>query len=153
VAYRPISGADDPAATPEGEILSPDLEVDWMRLGEVFLESDRPSMPRTPARPGVYRFTLALAETDVVVYVGESDNLQRRTSGYHNPGSTQPTNRRINARIVETIRAGGSVELAISTLALLDRDALDLASRPARLLVENALLVHLGLKGAKVENL
>lgn len=153
LAYRSMSTDTEIRDGNESQSVSPDLQVDWQRLGAVTLEGDEPVIPSPPPVPGVYRFTLVVTGADATAYVGESDNLAKRMIGYRRPGPTQDTNQRIQARIIETIRSDGSVELAVATRALLDGRPLNFGHKPARLLVENALLVHLAIQGAKVENL
>lgn len=87
----------------------------------------------------------------VGVYIGESDNVSRRMENYRNPGPTQPTNQRMHARIREVLDAGGSTTLTVSLDAMIDEQALDLATRPARLLAENAALVHAERRGEPVK--
>ena len=40
----------------------------------------------------LYRFRLDGVAQSISTYIGESDNLQRRSSGYRNPGPSQKTN-------------------------------------------------------------
>lgn len=152
VAFRPLVDEGDTRA--EGQEITPDLRVEWARVGPILAEGGRPQFPSVRSVPGVYRFSLVVAGTDdATIYVGETDNLRQRMNGYRNPGPTQSTNVRIHHRILETISQGGSAEMAISTRAVLDGTELDLGLRSARRLVENALLVDLNVHGATVENL
>ncbi|MHB1783343.1 MAG: GIY-YIG nuclease family protein [Acidimicrobiales bacterium] len=114
----------------------------------------RLGFPALPSVPGVYRFTLVppVGSTSTV-YVGESNNLARRMSNYRSPGPTQPTNQRMNARMLGVLRAGGSVESAVVLVASLDGSTLDFGSAIARRLAENAILIDLSRTGHRVENL
>lgn len=76
-----------------------------------------------PASPGIHRFTL-ITDTGRSFYVGESDRLARRMGNYRNPGPTQPTNQRMNAKMVRVIGAGGSVDVAVILEAQLSGEPL-----------------------------
>ncbi len=106
-----------------------------------------------PSSPAVYRFTLGYLTGHERHYVGESDNLARRMGNYRHPGPTQPTNQRLHKRVVDTISGGAQVQLAAVLTAELDGEALDLRSKAARRLVENAALLRLTLDGVETENL
>lgn len=140
---------------PTGEAVTTTVRFAWSAAGSVLLDStSKPAMPKLPARPGIYRFTLRDDEDEIVgVYIGESDNLARRMGNYRNPGSGQPTNQRVNQRILVTLEHGGSVELAVAVEVTADGEDLDLARRPARLLAENLALIQANQAAVPVENL
>lgn len=87
------------------------------------------------------------------VYIGESDNLARRMGNYRNPGPTQPTNERLQARMLETLAGGGKASVSVALAATVDGATLDLTVRHARLLAENAALIRAGQQGHRAENL
>jgi hypothetical protein len=60
---------------------------------------------------------------------------------------------RINSVLRELLEGGGEISVAVVLVATLDGVALDLARKPARLVVENTALLHLAAQGAVVENL
>lgn len=86
------------------------------------------------------------------VYVGETDNLQRRLAYYRNPGPTQATNQRLHTRMVEHLQAGGRVELAVTTEVESGGRAMDLREKAARLRAEREVLTQLVRRGVPVEN-
>lgn len=55
------------------------------------------------------------------VYVGQADNLKRRTAGYESPGPTQMTNIRLHSYLHERLRAKQSVELRVLSPLHLNR--------------------------------
>ncbi len=144
-----------PTLAPTGETVEASVRFGWFAAGPVIVDaSGKPRFPSVPARPGVYRFSLADADgSPLGIYIGESDNLLRRMGNYRNPGTTQPTNQRMNARFLDVLRNGGAVSVAIAVEATVDGETLDLAARPARLLAENAALVRAHQSGQSVENL
>lgn len=109
------------------------------------------------SEPCVYRLTFR--PSPAVVYFGETDNARRRAGNYRTPGASQQTSVRINRKLVEHLTQRGAVDLAIVTSAQMWRNAddpeqLDLSSKAARLLVENAALVaHQFADGCEVLNL
>lgn len=140
---------------PTGQKVSATLAFEWLEAGKVRLDgSGKLAFPGMPARPGVYRFNLCdTPSATPALYIGESDNLARRMGNYRNPGPTQPTNQRLNTRIIEVIQAGGVVAVWMSTSVAVDGQSLDLSSKPARLLAENAALVRAAQEGLDAENL
>lgn len=138
-----------------GEIVEASVRFGWVDAGPVVVDaSGKPKFPSVPARPGVYRFLLDDSEgAPVGVYIGESDNLARRMGHYRNPGPTQPTNQRINARFLDVLGHGGSVTIAVALEVTVDGATLDLAAKPALLLAENAALIRAHQAGMSIENL
>jgi hypothetical protein len=153
-ARAPRPGAA-PTLTATGETVEASVRFEWLAAGHVVVDaSGKPMFPSVPARPGVYRFALANSDgSSLGIYIGESDNLLRRMGNYRNPGPTQPTNQRMNARFIEVLREDGLVAVAIAVEVTVDGDTLDLAAKPARLLAENAALVRAHQAGLLVENL
>ena len=88
------------------------------------------------------------------MYVGESDNLQRRASHYRNPGAAQQTNIRLDAMLRSHLEGGGIVALDVITEAFVAvavgtaAVSLDLRAATARRLAENAAVVGIALAGA-----
>ncbi len=121
----------------------------WRRFGTVALDSvGKLAFPGPlPARPGLYRFTLANQAGRDRIYIGESDNLRRRLgTNYRNPGPRQQTSRRVNAFLVEHLRGGAEVVLDIADGATLLGNGivtadLDLSRKAGRLFAESAALV------------
>lgn len=116
----------------------------WREIGEVHLGADgKLSMPDPGVSPGIYRFRLAVDDAPSV-YIGESDDLRRRFGHYRNPGPSQRTNVRMNDRMRARLAAGGAVQVAVVTEALLwvaeCVEPLDLRQRASRLLLEEHLI-------------
>jgi hypothetical protein len=143
-----------PDLIPTGESYRGEVAYSWLGAGEATLVNGRLITPALGVGPGVYRFILVEPEGQVrSYYIGESDNLFQRMNGYRNPGSLQPTNKRINSILRELIEDGGTAPVSVILGATLDGEPLDLARKPARLVVENTALLHLATQGAAVENL
>lgn len=156
----------EPPEVPERPAVGAPVDVrvhlQWRAAGEVTLDHQgRPAFGRLEAVPGLYRmdFIDASAEGRPRVYIGESDNLRRRLStNYRNPGSSQQTSLRINRLLRDHLGRGGTVKLRIATDVDAEIDGvgalLDLTSKAARLLAENAALVSADHEGASdIENL
>lgn len=147
-----------PQDSPTGKVateehLSSSVEATWSTHGTISLTKDKLVFPVFPPVPGIYRFSLTPSRGPLTVYVGETTNLNTRMSHYRNPGPTQLTNQRINARLKETVTNSGSVLVDAITAATVSGRRLDLASRAARRLVESLALVELGHVGRPLENL
>lgn len=131
----------------------------WHEVGDVVIDDQgKLAFPMLARRPGIYRIVITEFDGPARLYIGEADNLQRRFAHYRSPGPSQRTNQRINALLVGVLEAGGTVTISTATEARLatddNEDALDLAGKPSRLLVENAALVQATLAGVyRIENL
>lgn len=91
------------------------LSADWVHIGELTLSHEgKLIFPEVPKEAGVYRLRLSKAETSLC-YIGESANLHGRFGFYRNPGSTQATNLRLNALMVEHLENGGVICLDLIT--------------------------------------
>jgi len=120
------------------------VHFEWQRAGDVGFDG-RPVFTSLPARPGLYRFTFEAPGRAPRVYIGETDNLERRARNYRTPGASQRTNVRMNEELVDAIRAGSRVSCAILTEASISLDGgasriLDLSRKTGRLIVENAAM-------------
>lgn len=139
--------------TPTGEVVDAAVRFEWREAGCLTMEGGRPKAPRVPAVPGIYRFSFVTRDGRTAsVYVGETDNLQRRMAHYRNPGPTQTTNQRLHARMVEHMEDGGRVELAVTTEVTSDGQVLDLRQKAARLLTEREVVAQLVRRGVAIEN-
>lgn len=121
------------------------VEFEWQPVGEIRLEGTRPVFPLLPAVPGLYRFSFDPASGQRRVYIGETDNLRRRTQHYRTPGATEPTNLRMNRELVDAISVGTRISYSTITTATISIDdraprALGLARKTSRLIVENAAM-------------
>jgi hypothetical protein len=130
------------------------VRMRWYRPAAVTLGGDgRLLFPLLPHSPGIYRLTLADApgQARSQVYVGESEDLRRRTGHYRRPGPTQQTSLRINALLQEHLQQGGSVTLAVATSATVTAGGtaqdLSLGRKTARVLAEHAALAMIYLDG------
>lgn len=91
------------------------LSADWVAVGEITLsQEDFLAFPKAPAKAGVYRFRFS-REKKHRCYIGESANLRGRFSFYRRPGSTQATNLRLNALMIEHLSEGGKIEVDLIT--------------------------------------
>jgi hypothetical protein len=133
------------------------VEFEYQRAGDVTMAKDGTLLfPSLPAIPGMYRFRLLGPSEAISTYIGESDNLRRRSAHYRNPGPTQKTNLRMQAQLRTHFERGGTVEFSMVTTATLavGRDAmpLNLSLTAHRRLLENAALVS-NPKAESLENL
>jgi hypothetical protein len=130
------------------------VEFDWSSAGEITLQDGRPTFPRLPEGPGLYRFTFEGGDQARAVYIGESDGLRRRAQHYRTPGATQRTNLRMNKEIVEALAGGFVVTVATITSASVAIDGnasrpVDLSRKTSRQIVENAAMAEvIGLREA-----
>jgi hypothetical protein len=129
----------------------------WREVGEVRLGPDGKLLRPAPGPgPGIYRFRLTGGGARGL-YIGESEDMGRRFGQYRNPEASQRTNIRMNERMRALVAAGGIVEVAVVTEAVLRvaecHELLDLAHRTGRRLVEEHLLAEAREAGAEtVEN-
>lgn len=133
------------------------IDFNFEVVGDVSIGAEaKLRFPPLPTAPGVYRFRLIGLPDSVSTYIGETDNLRRRSYHYRNPGPTQQTNIRMQLRIRNHLDRGGRVEFATATRATLmvgeESVPLDLSQKSHRLLLENAGLVS-NPKGEAIENL
>ncbi len=133
------------------------VEYAWRHVGEVTADDGRLLWPAMPRGAGVYRFTLEL-DSRSRYYVGETDNYRRRFSHYANPGPTQTTNIKMNARLLHLLtRAGGAARVDIAVNVQLFRDGSPIGSSVlpdvfVRRLLENAALVETAATGGEIIN-
>lgn len=77
------------------------VRLQWKPIGRVEMDvSGKLRFPVATSGPGLYRFTI----DDSQVYVGESENVQRRFQHYRTPGPSQQTNIRMNRIFSEALR-------------------------------------------------
>lgn len=150
----PEGGRRTPAPlTPTGEVVDAAVQFEWRAAGCFTMEGGRPKAPRVPAVPGIYRFSFETIDGRTAsVYVGETDNLQRRMAHYRNPGPTQVTNQRLHARMVEHLGGGGRVELSVTTEVESGGQGVDLSQKATRLLTEREVVAQLARRGVPIEN-
>jgi len=152
--YTPRRGSA--VRKPDGAPISTttlELQVTWLDGGEVTALAQKITAVPLPPIGGVYRFRFIPLKGDETIYVGESQNLATRMRQYANPGPTQTTNQNINALIKRVTGVGGRVTVHYATTVLINEEAVSLASKAVRRLVENAELVDLAGRGVKAENL
>lgn len=133
------------------------VHMTWLRAGHVTLDASADLVfPELPRSPGIYRLTFADAPGQDLphVYVGESEDVRKRASQYRRPGPTQQTSQRIHAELVEHLRRGGSVTMAVATEAAIhargESSTLPLGRKTARVLAEHAALALTYLDGDAV---
>jgi len=133
-----------PHSWDEAQVFECRIGFQWQPLGTVCVEANgRLIFPNAPAVPGIYRFRIRHNGTEAR-YIGETENLSRRFGHYRNPGPTQQTNLRINARFLEVLGAGAEIGVSTVSSAWTDRgnghEAADLSSRAVRRMIENAAI-------------
>ena len=133
------------------------VEFEWQPIGSVELDgSGRLVLPKVPLRPGLYRFELDRGG-EQTMYIGETDQLIRRFQHYRTPGPSQSTNIRFNALIHETLKARGSVAVAVANSAAITINgqtrAADMSQKSERVLLEHAALCAARESGETILNL
>lgn len=132
------------------------ITLTWMPIGRVGMDSSSKIVfPKAPEIPGVYRFLIRGSQKQSI-YVGETDNLQRRFQHYRNPGPSQTTNIRINDLFKIHLEDGAEIGVDIATGITIKDSAsqtlnVDLSLRHFRRLFENYALVVGG--GTDIESL
>ena len=140
----------------QAQVLEYRVGFEWRTLGNAILDADgRLFFPTASLLPAVYCFRLR-QDGARARYVGETDNLSRRFGHYRNPGPTQQTNLRINARFVKALSAGGEIQVSAVTDAWVDRghgrEVADLSSRAVRRMIENAAILDRSPAGTEILN-
>lgn len=133
----------------------------WLDAGSIVLDkTGKLRFPGLPPVPGLYRMALLSGDETIRTrwYIGESDNLLRRSRNYRNPGGRQHTSIRINSVLTSHLQGGGTVSFSIAVVASVDIGSgagpLDLTRKAARLLAENAALgVARDAAAVDIENL
>jgi hypothetical protein len=91
------------------------LRLHWQRIGTVTIdEHGKLRFPKVSTAPGVYRFQLKGPNDTKSLYIGETDNLQRRFPFYRHPSSTQQTNIRLNSLFLDLLQKGGEIVLSVA---------------------------------------
>lgn len=121
------------------------VRFEWKAIGHVRLgDGDRLVFPKASSRPGLYRFEIERAQGRAA-YIGETDQLDRRFQHYRTPGPSQRTNLRLNALMLEVLKAGDAISVAIMTegavitLAGREHEA-HLLEKSERVLLEHAAI-------------
>lgn len=120
------------------------VQLTWRRAGPVTNDRGKLVFPPLPPSPGIYRLTFSGLAGQPQVYIGESDDLRRRTGNYRNPGPTQQTSQRIHQELITHLTAGGAVTMSVATSAVIEANGeatqLPLARKTGRVLAEHAAL-------------
>jgi len=129
-----------------GDVLTCALRLEWQPVDSISQDADgKIRFPKLPASPGLYQIKIFRPDGNPAIYVGETDNLQRRFAHYRNPGPTQQTNLRLNALLKELLSRNAKIEIEIVT----DRAWIswsgpevkaNLGRKPIRRLFENFVL-------------
>jgi hypothetical protein len=154
-AYSPRMNTDEPYSWDTTDALDCQIEMTWVKLGRVLLINDRLKFLPAQSMPGLYRFRLQAAAGEAS-YIGETENMARRFGFYSNPGPSQQTNIRLNARFREALSNRAEIAVAIVTtdawLAFGGiRMSADFSSKAVRRLFENAVIAQ--RLGDEVESL
>jgi hypothetical protein len=154
---KPAKEKAAPVLSDEFDPVELDVRVHlrWHLPADVaFDEAGRLLFPLLPHVSGVYRLILSgvPGQDRPKVYVGESENLPRRTGNYRNPGPTQQTSQRVHDLLVDHLHHGGTVTMAVATSATIVTGAvaqeLSLRRKTARVLAEHATLAMVYLDDA-----
>ncbi|MEV6646508.1 hypothetical protein [Amycolatopsis sp. NPDC051371] len=154
---RPAKGETAPVPPAEFDPAELDVRVRmrWQLPAAVTLdETGRLLFPVLPRTSGVYRLILSGApgQDRPKIYVGESENLSRRTGHYRRPGPTQQTSQRVHDLLAEHLHHGGVVGMAVATSATIVTgdvaQELSLRRKTARVLAEHAALAMVYLDDA-----
>ncbi|OAB45992.1 hypothetical protein [Paenibacillus glacialis] len=105
------------------------------------------SMNKNLQVPSVYRWRIYKTDSECRdVYIGETDNLKRRVTGYLKPGISQMTNIRMKNLFDNYIEKGYKIELDIVQISTfifngieLNQDSL--SSKNIRLIIENMIIL------------
>lgn len=133
------------------------VEFYWEQIGEVgFDEEEALVFPKTPPKPGLYRFYLEYPEGPAA-YIGESDQLARRLQHYRTPGPSQTTNIRLNGMIRATLLKRHRVQVAtvtdnISIRLGVEEGRVNLTRKLDRVLLEHAAIFKAYTAGLKIVN-
>jgi hypothetical protein len=95
------------------------LEYEWKSVDAIaeketyrFPQPFDKAMNKLYHAPAVYRWKIYKPQAPCkLAYIGETDNLKRRITGYLKPGPTQPTNKRLKALFEQYISNGFIIEL------------------------------------------
>jgi|SRR6185437_15790675 len=135
-----------------------EVSFEWTSLGRVRIDDGgRLAFPRASARPGVYVLAFD-REEGRAVYIGETDQIDRRFQHYRTPGPSQSTNIRLNALMREGLLAGSGVSVSTLSDSAIIRingraQAVNLSNAVQRILLENAALLVAHTDGATVLNI
>jgi hypothetical protein len=162
VAFAVQTGPFDLDPVPLPETLEQDhghLRWRFEMRGQIQLDANgRLAFPPVRPGPGVYRLSSRQADALSGVYVGESGNVRSRFETYRTPDKNK-TNVNVNRWLREEVATPG-VEVTVDCVLeaefvqmLQENEILDLRHRPARLFVENLLLVRYWREGVQVQNL
>ncbi|MFC6870971.1 DUF7662 domain-containing protein [Haloechinothrix salitolerans] len=164
VSSSPPNDREHVSSSPPNESTAepndPDVDVrvrlTWHRAGPVTNDQGKLVFPPLTRSPGIYRLTFSRLTGQPRVYIGESDDLRRRTGNYRNPGPTQQTSQRIHQELISHLAAGGTVTMSVATSAVIEAGGettqLPLTRKTARVLAEHAALglAYLGSEAAIV---
>lgn len=132
------------------------IHLAWTPIGQIDLDAGgKLVFRRAPSSPGLYRFTIEVADRKTV-YIGEADSLARRFQHYRTPGPGQETNLRINALMLQATKDGGRISVAVIIAARLrtgeqERPA-DFSSKSERVFFEHAALLMSRVPGIVFAN-
>jgi hypothetical protein len=115
-----LSAAASPDALPwpwdQAQEFTCSLKLEWVPLGRLALDAKgKLKFPAIASDPGLYRLRTPKAEGRMAVYVGESDNLQRRFQNYRQGSEGQATSHRINGWLKKLLADGSEISISAIT--------------------------------------
>ena len=123
------------------------LQLKWLPIGRVTLDAKgKLTFPKIAPSPGLYRVRTPKLGGRMAVYVGESENLQRRFGNYRQASEGQATSHRINGWLKDLLANGKEISIsAITDTAWMinegDRVGADLSKKAVRRLFEQFAIV------------
>lgn len=115
-------------------------------------------MSKVYQNAAVYRWRIFKPNSkSKIVYIGETDNLKRRVTGYLKPGPSQHTNIRMKALLEQYIQDGFFVELDLFQIKHFAFNGLEfqqesLSSKNIRVLLENLIILDHKNNGYEILN-
>ena len=118
------------------------LRLRWIPLGRLTLDAKGKLLfPKAEPAPGLYRLRTPSRDGRMAVYIGESDNVQRRFGNYRQGSEGQATSHRINGWLKRLLAEKCEISIsAVTDTAWLvdgaDTTSADLSSKSVRRLFE-----------------
>lgn len=131
-------------------------DVQWNDCGNIYLDEkdNLLQFPKLAPLPVLYLFRLDDGKK-TEVYIGETENMNRRAAHYRNPGPSQKTNIYLNEIMKKHLQSGGRITLHLITSIKVEIDGKIIGSlndKYTRRLLENAAILHAIQQGEQLLN-